>query len=130
MIEVWQQQDAYARRIAEIQTAKPDSPAEALRRKAVETMRHYWLDRISLLSDGTTIWWKPDYEGFVQRVAMKARELDIPPHVITTDYVNDIASQCCANHCGMPADEPALVPPPDMREAMTERGVPEGCAKP
>jgi hypothetical protein len=77
-----------------------------------------------------TIWWRPDYEGFIQRGAKKARELDLPFYALSNDDIYEIASQCCANYCSMPEGELALVPPPDMRIAKTRRGVPEGCATP
>ena len=90
----------------------------------------YWEGRVTLYNASETIWWRPDYEGFIQRGAKKARELDLPLYALSKDDIYEIASQCCANYCSMPEGEPALVPPPDMRIAKTRRGVPEGCATP
>lgn len=130
VLEVWGEQDAYARQAAAIRAEAQESPADALRRKAVEAMRMYWEGRVTLYNASETIWWRPDYEGFIQGGAKKARELDLPFYALSKDDIYEIASQCCANYCSMPEDEPVLVPPPDMRIAKTRRGVPEGCATP
>ncbi len=95
----------------------------------INEMVGYWYNRVDP-DPGDTLLWKPHYEGYVQKVAQKARELDWPLHALPSNHVVRLSKECCASYCALVQDEPVLVPPPDMHKVEVELTMPDGCDKP